>query len=93
MLSFDIGFRVRCPSIILCRSLGLLKISWVGFEDLDISEGCTGSADYGAGFAASIKPIADTGSGDIVRLGIGNAGGVKGVGITFELFEKINNKK
>src|SRR5436309_10276871 len=86
------GFRVRCPSMILCRSSGSPKISRVGFEDLDISEGCAGSADCGAGSAAGAEPAAGAGSGDAVGLGIGNAGGVRGVGIAFELFEEVNDE-
>ena len=71
-------------------SLGLPKISR---DSLDIFEGCAVSADGGAGSAAGAEPAADADSGDVVRLGIGNAGGVGGVGIAFELFEKINNKR
>jgi len=65
-------------------------------DSLDISIGCTGSADSGAGSAAGAEPAAGAvpvagadpaagvGSGDVVGLGVSNAGGIEGVEIAFE---------
>src|SRR6266480_3158682 len=79
--------------MILRGSSGLLKISRDGFKDLDISEGYAGFVDCGVGSTTGAEPAADAGFSDVVRLGVGNAGGVKRVRIAFKLFEEINNKR
>ena len=72
------------------------KISWDG---LDISEGCAGSADGGAGSAAGAEPAAGAvpaggaGSGDAVGLGVGSSGGVGGVKMAFEPSEEVGKEE
>ena len=58
--------------MILRGSLESPKISRVGFETVDISKGCVGSAD--AVSAAGAEPAADgAGSGETVACGVGKA--------------------
>ena len=77
-------------------SSGLPKISRDG---LDISEGCAGSADGGAGSAAGAEPAAGAvpaggaGSGDVVGLGVGSSGGVGGVKMAFEPSEEVSKEE
>ena len=79
----------------LCEFSGLPKISRDG---LDISEGCAGSADGGAGStagaepAAGAVPAAGAGSGDAVGLGVGSSGGVRGVRMPFEPSEEVGEE-
>ena len=69
------------------------KISRDGFETVEISEDCAGSAGAGAGSATSVvlaagaSPVIGVGSGDVIRLGVSNAGGIEGVKIAFEFSE------
>ena len=42
---------------------------------------------------AGVEPAIGAGSGDAVGLDVGNAGGVRGVEIAFELFEDVDSKK
>ena len=76
--------------MMLRGSSGLPKISRDGFETVEISEDCAGSAGAGAGsatgavLAAGASPAIGAGSGDAVRLGVGNAGGIEGVEMAFE---------
>ena len=75
---------------------GLPKISRDG---LDISEGCAGSADGGAGSAAGaepaagVVPIGGAGSGDAISLGVRSSGGIRGVKMAFESFEEVSEEK
>ena len=73
--------------MILRGSSGLPKISRDGFETIEISEDCAGSAGAGAGSATGAMLAIGAGSGDAVGLGVGNAGGVEGVEIAFEFSE------
>ena len=73
--------------MILRGSLGLPKISRDGFETIEISEDCAGSAGAGAGSATGALLAIGAGSGDAVGLGVGNAGGVEGVEMAFEFSE------
>ena len=93
---FETGLRVRYLSIILCRSSGSPKISRVGFEIVDISEGGAGSAGVspavgtepagGAEPAGGVEPAGGIGSGETVTGSVGNAGA--GVAkYPFEVFE------
>ena len=71
------------------------KISRDGFETVEISEDYTGSVGTNAGFAISIVltvsalPVISAGSGNVIRLGVSNAGSIEGVEIAFE-FSKNN---
>ena len=65
-------------------------------DGLDISAGCATSADGDAGSATGAEPAAGAvptagadlaagvGSGNVIRLGVSNAGSIEGVKITFE---------
>ena len=73
--------------MILRGFLGLSKISRDGFEMIEISKDCVGSAGASVGSATGAMFAIGAGSGDAVGLSVGNTGDVKGIKIVFEFSE------